>query len=1125
MATRARSANLKKPWAWLAALAALCLVLASSTALYVLNPSVKLTLPWWTAIAAPAAIYALILPLCVPGLRIGGWLAGFGVLSLLHVALGATTAWLYSAVTFLPIQQFVASAFWSFPPALVLDMVGSLVMTLPFLDALAPRSVNRAAAKKSVRPAAAKSAAAEGKRRETWARAGGPVETATEGRTLAVGGAPLSAAAGAAVGVTTAAAALTEAAGAAIAEPAPSPQLPDVVPEVASPALPPTHSVVPTHSLVVEEPLVPAPTLSSTNGVQAETLEDVPAASETAQAGPAPLPDFRQALKELFGDLATEEDSRPADAAETEELPEAVEPSVLPTEPVTARPTEVGSAIRIPFERVMGQLPPGAFRLPLHQVGAQLAEREMLVVPQALIVPQLGEGVVQVEWDVVAGQFPPEVFAVPLSEVAARIVNGRLLLPLDEIVRQLSRDVFAASMARGPVEMPGLEEFPAPFRPPGWEEGRTAVEIAPTAGAGAMPPDATASVAPVDLEPETFAIEVPDADLVAHDLGLASLPLVVPAVEPERTPTPGSPLLERIEDASAEPASQLAAADLVIEDDPVPVNLVEIDEVPADIDVNSLLDDLHAAGASPVAQSSIAPPDIAEREVGAPDVSPPEVALPEGALPPIAIPEVPILEVASTRIPPPEVAEPPAVAATAATEPVIRIPFERVMGQLPPGVFRLPLAQVGARLATSRLLLVPQSVVLPQLTEGAVHVTWDAVADQFPADVLAVPAAEVTQRIANGSLVLPLDEIMGQLPPDLFAAFMTRGPLEVPGIEGFPAPFKPIGHEEPAATVAAPPPAVVESPAPVATPVSAPPVAPGVIQERPSPRPETSPAAGATPSVSPAAPPAPAITTAPEVTRGDLSRLSSLLSQWDALVVDEARIGGFTVITAGAAGLAGETLASTAGTLSALLAAHAPWPVEQVTLRAVGGALVLTPVDSSWATGAVIAVGLRSGGSLARLEMLARRAAAGHAVSEATGHAHRPPDGTGLPRLEPESGPVSGAEVAEALDAFGELTVTSFRDVERDALVHCFLPPGAAAAPLAAFGCALVSAMSAESPAGGFGSFHSAVLRSGTKRLEVRRLPSAAGAAAVLLVGGADTGRPGLARLQVERAAARLLGA
>src|SRR2546422_6994150 len=105
MATRARSANLKKPWAWLAALAALCLVLASSTALYVLNPSVKLTLPWWTAIAAPAAIYALILPLCVPGLRIGGGLAGFCGLSLLHVALGATTAGPSSPGSVLPLLR------------------------------------------------------------------------------------------------------------------------------------------------------------------------------------------------------------------------------------------------------------------------------------------------------------------------------------------------------------------------------------------------------------------------------------------------------------------------------------------------------------------------------------------------------------------------------------------------------------------------------------------------------------------------------------------------------------------------------------------------------------------------------------------------------------------------------------------------------------------------------------------------------------------------------------------------------------------------------------------------------------------------------------------------------------
>src|SRR5712692_5683728 len=864
MATTRRASNLKKPWAWLAALAALGLVLASSTALYVVNPSVKLTLPWWTAIAAPAAIYALILPLCVPGLRAGGWLAGFGILALLHLALGATTAWLYSVVTFLPVRQFVASAFWSFPPALVLDMVGALVMTLPFLDALAPRP----AAKKSVRRAAPKPVAVDAKGRESWVRGSGPVEAGAGERTLVMGGPPLSAsAAGAGFGlatggvttgvVTTAGAATTEAPRPPVAEPERPPVIQDVPAWRDVPAwqeVPAWPELPPALPNVGEDPLVPAARLSSTNGVQSEILEDMPTAPETREAPEAALPDFRQALKELFGDLATEE-TPPADVTE---------PSEPPAAPVTAasEPTEAGSMIRIPFERVSGQLPPGAFRLPLHQVGAQLVERDMLLVPQSLIVPQLGEGVVQVEWEVVAGQFPPEVFAVPLSEVAARIVNGRLLLPLDEIVRQLSRDVFTASLAREPMAMPGFEEFPAPFRPPGWEEGRAAVEITPAAGPQEMSAHATSvdMVADVEpAEPETIAIEVPDADLVAHDLGLASLPPVVPVVEPVRIPPIEFVPPEPVEDAAAEPASEFAAAEgLAVEAEPAPENIVEIDEVPAVIDVDSLLEDLHATTASPVA-----PPDVA-----VPHVVPSDIA-------------------------PPDVVESSAAAVTVPTEPVIRIPFERVMTQLPPGVFRVPLAQVATRLAAGHVLLVPQSLVVSQLAEGAVHVTWETVASQFPAEVLAVPAAEVSQRIVNGSLVLPLDEIMGQLPPEIFAAFMTRGPVEVPGIEGFPAPFKPIGHEEHAATLTAPPPApVVEAPASIAPPVAVAAAPPAVTQDAPPPaRQEARPAGDLTPAMPVAPPAAPAVTPAAGVTRSDVSRLASLLSQ-DALVVDEAQIAG-----------------------------------------------------------------------------------------------------------------------------------------------------------------------------------------------------------------------------------------
>src|SRR5262249_54888376 len=188
---------------------------------------------------------------------------------------------------------------------------------------------------------------------------------------------------GAAVGTVMAGATVGETLSAASISPTVEPESPPALPEIVAPSPPLTRSL--------EEPVVPVPILSSTNGTQAETIEDVPAPPESAEPAAAPLPDFRQALTELFGDLATD-DSPPSAVAETEQPPAPVEAEPA-AEPVTAAPppVESGNAIRIPFERVMGQLPPGAFRLPLHQVGAQLAKRDMLLVPPALIVPQLGE--------------------------------------------------------------------------------------------------------------------------------------------------------------------------------------------------------------------------------------------------------------------------------------------------------------------------------------------------------------------------------------------------------------------------------------------------------------------------------------------------------------------------------------------------------------------------------------------------------------------------------------------------------------------------------------------------------------------------------------------------------------
>jgi hypothetical protein len=487
MATSSGTSNLKKPWAWLAAVAVFGIVLASSTALYVVNPSVKMPLPWWTALAAPLMVYALVLPLCVPRVRLGGWLAGLLILAVLHVGIVLSTAWLYAMVGFTSFGQALPSALWGFPPALVLAMVGSLVMTLPFLGSLAPR-----AAAARPQPASAPSRPGATKKpsqappeiiptrdRQAWARGPAAPEPA--------------------------AAAVAHAASPPVATVFAAPKRDDL-----PPALQERPPVVEEYGVLApDEPAVHAAPLLGSNGGTPEAQEAEAPVAEIDDLPPTSVADFRQALSELFG--------TPAAPSSVDELlappADLVLDALVADEPtfgatVAAVPAE--AVVRIPFDRVVGQLPPGVFRVPLGQVGARLQEAETLVVPLALIVPQLGEGVVQVAWAVVAEQFPAEVFAVAPGEVKERIVDGRLLLPLEEIVRQLPPDVFAA-IGRGPVEVPGIEGFPAPFKPLGWEAPLAAALAPPAPPSTVAEPESTP--APM-LERESVAasVETPDIE-------------------------------------------------------------------------------------------------------------------------------------------------------------------------------------------------------------------------------------------------------------------------------------------------------------------------------------------------------------------------------------------------------------------------------------------------------------------------------------------------------------------------------------------------------------------------------------------------------------------------------------
>ncbi len=1269
MPPRARSSNLMRPWRWLAALAAVCLVLASSTALYAINSGVRLGLPWWSAVVAPALVYAVVLPLCVPRLRVGGWLIGFVVLAALHLGLGAATAWLYAQVSLVSIQETLAPAFWAFPPALVLEMVGALLMTLPFLSAVAPRAVvprahsERIVAEASARRERLDLSALPGTTRQSWARAAspkGPVVSPPAPAVLSSGPPPATA----------------------------------IVPEVAeSPLAEP----------VEREHTVHATPLAGTNGSSSEKVEHV---TEVASL------DFREAVRELLGPPVAEppvtdvpEESPSALTAEEPAWAKRAESAPAPEPP---RPVGPSAVVRIPFDRVVGQLPPGAFRVPLPQLGARLREPETLLVGHTLIVPQLGEGVVQVAWEEVADQFPSAVLAVPPAEVKERIVNGRLLLPLDEIIRQLPSEVFGAALGRGPVEVPGIESFPAPFKPMG----------------GSEPAPSPAPGPPSYAEPAT--IDVPSASHVAADLDS----LTVPA--------------------------------------------------PPEIAVTSVLEPVVPEPAPVVAPP---PPRLLEAEV---DRTAPSVTL----QPPAPL-SAHVVEPMHERV-----AESQAIAAV---EPVVegehvRIPFERVRAQLPPGAFRLPLDQVGARLAEPGALLVPQTLVVSQLAEGAVYAPWETVAAQFPAAVLAVDPADVKGRLEEGRLSLPLDEIIRQLPPQVFGAAMARGPVHVPGIESFPAPFMPIQREEPASApapslapsrpsvpspaiavsetarpepasspspvtppteVAAPaptrlpvaemsaPPAheivtaeapaaasgptaelvlpppvtaaiavsIVEPPAPIewirprppasfvpspaaadsgavaeapvndaivlerpaalpaaadprrelaaspapsyvdSTPpvereVAAPesPVPPtfggiattdasvqeaavlepsapfptvreivpadppkeAAVLEPPAPLPSTTeiaPAEGpvreaavleppvlfpivrdivpteapvregavleppapfatargmeppaketvldppapleardlrvlalrvsapvsTSPQPVPVAPlyearvferPAPVEPTPPPLARREhVEKIAALMGPLATVAPDETRVGDFTIISASTAGMAAGTVTAAAGRICPIIARGVSHPIEQVTLRGAGGMLVLTPVGSGWSAGATLAVGMRTGGALARLEMLARRAAASSRDRE-------PARGVApFARLDEAPTPPAIAAAAEDLTSFGPLDAQSYREAAGGAVVHCLVAPGVPAAELAPFAWELAQVMVQSAPVEALGAFHSAVLRSGKTRVEIRKLPAPAGLSQILVVAGSDTGRPGLARLQVERTAARL---
>lgn len=499
----------------------------------------------------------------------------------------------------------------------------------------------------------------------------------------------------------------------------------------------------------------------------------------------------------------------------------------------------------------------------------------------------------------------------------------------------------------------------------------------------------------------------------------------------------------------------------------------------------------------------------------------------------------------------------------------LRVSATRVLAQLPAEALAVPVDRLAAELGAQPFLLVPRRLALAQLSEGIVRAGWDLLAPQVPSHLLAMSHDAIKAGLPDGHCVLPLDEIVRQLSPEIF---LSAGPApDVRGIEVFSAPFQPLGVKrsatEAASEIEVLPSPVVSAPVEPELPHEIPGIVPATAELADSPADLVDAQHDADPIL---VEPVPAILleslirapmppaqveeerpehavesrrspwpteveeSVPTVERGRpaakparpgsalqddlhlLRGLTALLPAVGPLAIEVRVVDGVTLLSATSPAVDDEVAVTAAALLLPLIRpGRAPWPVDQVTLRGSRAVLILTPLGAG---GPVLAASVPPGGGIALLELRCRQAAAAHAAragapldhGAASGEERDEPD---LLDVEPST---RTHEVASSLGALGTVAASSLREPETDRALYLFLPPGSDVRAVGALAHDVSGAMRQAAEAGV--TFRTALLRSGARRIVIRLL---AGRLDTIVAAG-ETAKPGLAYRQVEHAAAAL---
>lgn len=258
----------------------------------------------------------------------------------------------------------------------------------------------------------------------------------------------------------------------------------------------------------------------------------------------------------------------------------------------------------------------------------------------------------------------------------------------------------------------------------------------------------------------------------------------------------------------------------------------------------------------------------------------------------------------------------------------------------------------------------------------------------------------------------------------------------------------------------------------------------------------------------------------------DGARVKALLAPVGPLEVESQTLMGIALFTACSPRLAKDAVLQAAFRfLSFLAESPGAQPVTQTTIRGGVGALVLTPLGPLATGGPVLAAAIPQRGALALLEILSLRIATEYPATRAALAVTL----SESPRPDARPSPLAEAPVpprvellARSLTAGGPLRPLCFEGPTGRLLLYLLVGPDVDAKAIGAFALDLYRVMEVDDEPGGVGPFQSVVVRLGSQRVVIRPVAPNPECSTLLVTAGPSDGRPGLARLQLERVAGRL---